>query len=291
MIKVQQVSKYFGAVKALDNVNLDIPAGEVVGILGPNGAGKTTLLRLIAGLIYPDTGSIQPTSSSRWPAIGYKQERLLFPNHMRLSAYLHLVAHAANVPADQVATAVNQSLAQVGLSDKAQARIKTCSKGMRQRLAVAQMLLGQPTLLILDEPTNGLDPSGQQEMQQLIHRLHQSGKTVLISSHQLPEIKQVCTRLVILNHGRIHLDKPIAQLDNVPSHIVIETDHDPIDLRTDLQALHPDIRIETTTITLPPTAVGLRRDVIALLLQHDFDVVHVAQHTTSLEDIYAEVVA
>ena len=289
MITIQHVSKYFGAVQALVNVTLDIPAGEVVGVLGPNGSGKTTLFRLIAGLLYPDSGAIRP-QGARWPAIGYKQERLLFPNHMRLADYMRLAARVANVPSPHIEAQVAQRLAQVRLAEMAQKRIKTCSKGMRQRLAVAQMLLGQPDLLILDEPTNGLDPTGQQEMRQIIGQLHQAGKTVLISSHQLAEITQVCTMLVILNNGRIHVQKRMDEIRAKPQYILIHTDRDAADLLPALQTLHPEIKVDGTAVTLPQPAIPLRREVIALLLSHDFDVVSVKQHPRSLADIYAEVV-
>ena len=190
MIEIRNVSKYFFSFKALDNVSLDLGKGEVVGLLGPNGAGKTTLFKLIAGLLHPDSGQIQP-ANGRWPAIGYKPDQLLFPDQLRVSDYLTMMAGLCNLPPDAQEKAVFDALVQVDLVSQANKRIGDCSKGMRQRLGFAQAMLGNPPLLLLDEPSNGLDPNGQAELQALIKKLHAAGKTILLSSHQLEEVTAV----------------------------------------------------------------------------------------------------
>lgn len=290
MIEIQNLTKSYQSLVALDNISLTIPRGEVVGLLGPNGAGKTTLFKLIAGILHPDAGEIRP-SSPQWPAIAYKQERLLFPNRMRISEYLTMAAHIANVPPAQIPSTVTASLTQVGLRDTANKRISTCSKGMRQRLALAQTLLGNADLLLLDEPSNGLDPNGQGEIHQLIQQLQALGKTIIISSHQLPEVMKVCSMLVILNNGRIHYQKRMTEAFDTPRTVTIRTDRDATPLAADLLAIHSQINIQGDSIVLPPQAIASRRDVISLLLSHNYDILQVAQQSLSLSEIYAEVVS
>lgn len=160
MIEIHNVSKNFYGLKALDGVSLRIGRGEVVGLLGPNGAGKTTLFKLIAGLLHPDSGKIRPTNG-RWPTIGYKPDRLLFPNRLRISEYLAMMASLSGAQAEDRERAVFNALVQVDLVSHADKRIGDCSKGMRQRLGLAQALMGNPTLLLLDEPSNGLIPTAR----------------------------------------------------------------------------------------------------------------------------------
>ena len=289
MVEITNVTKRFYSLTALNNVSLQIPRGEVVGLLGPNGAGKTTLLKLIAGLINPDSGRIRPTAGY-WPVIGYKPERLLFPNQLRVSQYLEIVAGLSNVARTDVEKAVFAALARVGLLEAAGKKIKDCSKGMRQRLGLAQVLIGEPPLLLLDEPSNGLDPEGQTEIHRCIRELHADGKTILMSSHQLPEVTEVCTHLVILNEGQVHYHNSMVDALTVRPHTMVHADQDLTPLRENLQALHPDIQVEANTVILRNEAMALRREVLTAVLQAGFDVVHVAQRNVTLAEIYAEAV-
>ncbi|GAB4272534.1 MAG: ABC transporter ATP-binding protein [Candidatus Promineifilaceae bacterium] len=289
MVDIRNVTKNFGAVRALNGISFAVPQGEVIGILGPNGAGKTTLFKIIAGLLQPDQGTVTPLRN-QWPAIALKQERLLFPNHLTLHQYLTLTAHISNVPPLEIPRVVQSSLLQVGLAAEAHKRIRGCSKGMRQRLSLAQALIGSPDLLLLDEPTNGLDPNGQQEIQQLIKALHAQGKTILISSHQLAEVTQICTMLVILNNGRIHYQKSMSEALSVPKYVQINVDRDVSELAEQLHAIHEKIDINERQILIYGEAMPLRREIMTMLLQAGYDVVHVEQHTHSLADIYAEVI-
>ncbi|MEZ4591661.1 MAG: ABC transporter ATP-binding protein [Chloroflexota bacterium] len=289
MIEIHNVSKNFYALKALDGVSLRIGRGEVVGLLGPNGAGKTTLFKLIAGLLYPDSGKIRPTNG-RWPAIGYKPDRLLFPDHLRITDYLALVAGLSSLPAEAQEQAIFDALVQVDLVSHANKRIGNCSKGMRQRLGFAQAMLGDPPLLLLDEPSNGLDPNGQAEMQTLIKKLHAAGKTILLSSHQLEEVTAVCTQLVILNNGQVHYQNSIVEALTISPHTLIQADRDLSDIAAIIQAQHPDIQVQGTQIRLRGQAMELRRDILAILLQAQYDVLHVEQKHVTLAEIYARAV-
>ncbi|KPK09873.1 MAG: hypothetical protein AMJ56_09745, partial [Anaerolineae bacterium SG8_19] len=156
MLEILNITKRFHTLVAVDNLTLDVPQGEVLGVLGPNGAGKTTLFKLIVGFLKPDRGLIRSREGA-WPTIGYKPERLLYPNHLRVHEYLNMVAAISNLPRGRIKKAVSESLERVDLTYAANKRIKECSKGMRQRLGLAQAMIGDPQLFLLDEPSNGLD--------------------------------------------------------------------------------------------------------------------------------------
>lgn len=289
MIEIQNVTKQFYALKALDKISLNIPRGEVIGLLGPNGAGKTTLMKLIAGILFPTSGHIKP-SHNAWPIIGYKPERLLYPNNLNVRQYLETVAQISNIPKERIALEVNRSLARVGLQEAAHKKIRTCSKGMRQRLGLAQILIGDPPLLLVDEPSNGLDPEGQQEIVRCLQELHAAGKTIVMSSHQLAEVTDVCTQLVILNRGKVLYQNSMAQALAVRAHTMIQVDRHLDGVSSLLKTLHADIEVEGDTVVLSNEAMALRRQVLSLLLHTNYDVLRVDQQRVTLAEIYAEAV-
>lgn len=289
MIEISNLTKRYYSLTALNKVSLKINEGEVLGLLGPNGAGKTTLLKLVAGLIKQDGGQIQP-ASPEWPLIGFKPERLLFPNHLRVSEYLALVAGISNIPKSETRRVVNESLARVGLLDSASKRIRNCSKGMRQRLGLAQVLIGDPPLLLLDEPSNGLDPQGQGEIHGVIRQLQAGGKTIVMSSHQLPEVTDICTRIIVLNNGRIYYENSMAAALAAKAHTTIRADKDVFPLQAQLLSLHPDVSVDGAVVILENEAVRLRRQVMTMLLYANYDILEVRQARASLAEIYKEAV-
>ena len=261
----------------------------MLGLLGPNGAGKTTLLRLVAGLISPTSGRLYPQAKG-WPIIGYKPERLLYPNNVRVGQYLSLVAGTGNVSRHDMDRVVLDSLARVNLLDAVNKRIGHISKGMRQRLGLAQAIIGDPPLLLLDEPSNGLDPEGQVEIGRYIRELHETGKTIVLTSHQLQEVTQVCTQLTILNRGQIHYHNSMSEALALRPFVRIRAHKDVADLADLLTSLHPDILVEGDTITLKNNAMRLRRQILTLLLNRNYDVLRVEQKRITLSEIYAETV-
>jgi ABC-type multidrug transport system ATPase subunit len=287
VIEIQNVSKQFYTLKALEKVSLTIPHGEVIGLLGPNGAGKTTLIKLIAGVLFPSAGQIKPTFGA-WPIIGYKPERLLYPNNLKVHEYLEVVAQLSNIPRAHVAAEESRSLRRVGLQEAAQKKIKTCSKGMRQRLGLAQILIGDPPLLLVDEPSNGLDPEGQEDIIRCLQELHAAGKTIVMSSHQLAEVTEVCTQLIILNRGKVLYQNSMAEALAIRAHTMIKVDRQLDGVNGLLQGLHPEIEVEGDTIVLANEAMTLRRQVLSLLLHANYDVLRVEQKRVTLAEIYAE---
>lgn len=289
MIEISNVTKRYYTLTALNSVSLQIQPGEVLGLLGPNGAGKTTLFKLIAGIMNPTAGKIRPAGDV-WPQIGYKPERLLFPNHLRVDQYLQQVARLSCIPQPQINRAVGESLERVNLQNAAHKKIKECSKGMRQRLALAQILIGDPPLLLLDEPTNGLDPTGQAEIHACIQSLHEAGKTIIMSTHHLQEVTQICTHLVILNHGQIHYNNSMDQAMAAKSHIRIRVNKPLEEFGQSLAVLHDEVEINGDVIFLRGEAMVMRRQVLVMLLEAGFDVLRVEHNRISLSEIYAEAV-
>lgn len=289
MIEINDVTKQFYDQLALNHVTLNIADGEVVGLLGPNGAGKSTLMKIIAGLYQVSSGTVRPTADE-WPAIGYKPERLLYPNHLRVRDYLKLVANLSNIPNEQIETAVERSILRVGLVSSADKRIKHCSKGMRQRIGMAQILIGDPQLILLDEPSNGLDPSGQKEMIAIIKQLQSEGKTIIMSSHQLHEVTQVCTQLVILSQGEVRYQESVADAVARQAQTTIQADKAVTAVAPLISTLHPDIAIRHDKIILKNEAMYLRRQVLAILISNGFDIVYLDQQRKTLDEIYAEAI-
>jgi ABC-2 type transport system ATP-binding protein len=287
LLNIHRVTKKYHKLTALDNISLHIERGEVLGLLGPNGAGKTTLIKLIAGILFPTSGQLEPTGTL-WPSIGYKPERLVFPNHLRVSHYLEMVATVCNIKPNDIENTVLESLARVNLLASANKPIRTLSKGMRQRLGLAQALIGNPALLLLDEPSNGLDPAGQVEILHFIEELREAGKTIVLSSHRLNEVTHVCTQLVILHHGKIHYQNKMSVALAMQPQVIIRTSG-ALDGRKELlRALHNDVMVDGDLIVLRNEAMYLRRQVLATLLEWNYDILGVEQKRTTLAEIYAE---
>lgn len=213
VVEALGVTRRYGDTPALSGVDLSVGAGEVYGILGPNGAGKTTLLRIVLGLVRPDTGQVHvlghaPGSSQALAHIGCMIETPAFVPGFTGRTNLLVLAKARGLGPREV----DAALERVGLDGAAARKVKGYSLGMRQRLGVAAALLGDPPLLLLDEPTNGLDPAGVVAMRSLIAQIAAEGATVVVSSHVLSEIEQICGRVIVLQNGTMIAN---AALDDV----------------------------------------------------------------------------
>jgi ABC-2 type transport system ATP-binding protein len=203
VLELKQVNKSFGSVPALRDVNLSVTEKQIFGIIGPNGSGKTTLIRIILSLAKPDSGTVKLFGSTDLPARIKRTGALLegtgFYPDFSVEKNLKIAAYVKNAPAQHVETVLDQ----LKLSGKRTTPYKHLSLGMKQRLLIASALLGNPDLLVLDEPTNGLDPTGIIELRHLLHQLNRAGKTILLASHLLSEMEKICTDIAILNQGTI----------------------------------------------------------------------------------------
>ncbi len=205
--------RYRSGVLAVDAVDLRVRSGEIYGFLGPNGAGKTTTMRMLLGLIRPTSGSVRvlghlPGTSAGLAKIGSLVESPGFYPYLSGRDNLRVLATYAGVGRP----AIESALEITDLTDRAGDRFASYSQGMKQRLGVAAALLKDPELLILDEPTNGLDPAGMADMRDLIRSLGHEGRTVLLSSHQLGEVEQVCDRVGVIAGGRLIAENTVAEL-------------------------------------------------------------------------------
>jgi len=218
LLALDGVSKRFGGITAVDQVSFQVDRGQVVGFLGPNGAGKSTTMRMITQFIEPDTGSIKldgvPLDDAGREAkrrLGYLPENNPLYTEMLVSEYLDFVGRLRELPAVERRSAMDEAVAGTGLEPVFHRPIGELSKGFRQRVGLAAAILHRPDLLILDEPTEGLDPNQRVEIRHLIGNLGRE-RTVLLSTHVLPEVQFTCSRLLIISEGRIVADGPVDQL-------------------------------------------------------------------------------
>ena len=217
MIKIEHINKSFGKQQVLKDVCLEIPAGQVVGLLGPNGAGKSTLMKILIGLWKADSGQVSVPAR-----VGYLPENNPLYEEMYVTEYLCFMAKLTANSQQQTAS-VNTLIDKVGLTPERHKHIRELSKGYRQRVGLAQALLGDPQLLILDEPTTGLDPNQLVEIRALIRSLGKD-RTVILSTHIMQEVREMCDRVVILDHGNIKADRPINEIKDLEQ-LFIDSTH------------------------------------------------------------------
>lgn len=288
MIRAQSLTKYYNTTPALRQLSLEIPAGAVFGILGPNGAGKTTFLRLIMGFVLPSAGAIERGGIS--PAdIGYLPERAFYPPRFTVRSYLDTIARLVGSREKSQQDDVARLLQQVGLSEVADRRVNVCSRGMLQRLGLAQALLGDPDLLILDEPALGLDPAGQVFMREQIAALNRTGKTVLLSSHHLDEVTRVCTHVAVLSRGRLVRAGDLATMLAPRARVVIDCGPVPPELTQQLRDRLPNIATNDQRIVFEGDAVAHKAEILRLLLDHHVDICQLSEERCTLEEIFMEV--
>lgn len=215
-ICIENLNKHIGRQHVLKNVNLTIGDGEVIGLLGPNGAGKSTLMKIMVGVWDADSSSASHLLLPK--TIGYLPEQNPLYEDMYVREYLGFLVglrfQAKGERRKAKDEMVEELIERVGLTVEANKRVGQLSKGYKQRVGLAQAMIGDPELLILDEPTTGLDPNQLEDIRTLIREMGKD-RTVILSTHILQEVKQMCSRVIIINHGEIKLDKPISEIDNL----------------------------------------------------------------------------
>jgi len=218
-LETKNLTRRYGKLTAVDNLNLQIPAGSLFGLIGPNGAGKTTTMRMLAGLLDPSEGEIllhgesTRSSGSRFRhELGYMPDFFGVYEDMLVWEYLDFFARCYNTPSAQRDTLTSELLDLVDLADKRDEYVEALSRGMRQRLCLAHALVHDPKVLLLDEPASGLDPRARVEMRELLRELGSMGKTVIVSSHILAELSELCDSVGIIERGQLVASGPINQI-------------------------------------------------------------------------------
>ncbi len=219
VVECRDLTKQYGSFTAVDHLNLTVRKGEVFGLLGPNGAGKTTTILMLLGLTEPTGGSVRVLGldPARQPLsvkarVGYLPDQVGFYDNLTARENLSYIAKLNGIREPEMSRRINAALDQVGLSQVADRRVKTFSRGMRQRLGVAEVLIKQPQLIIMDEPTLALDPEAVREFLDLIRQLKTSGITMLLSSHLLQQVQAVCDRVGLFHKGRMVLEGTVSEL-------------------------------------------------------------------------------
>ena len=218
MINVHNITKRYGAIEALRGVSFSIEPGEIVGLLGPNGAGKSTAIKIITGFLHPDDGWVEIDGKdvltdlrAVQARIGYLSENTPLYPELSVQAYLMMIADLRSVPAAQALSLLSDAIFGAGLQDYLTRPISSLSKGLRQRVGLAQAILHKPSFLILDEPTVGLDPTQIVEIRALIKQLAQES-SILFSSHILSDVEAICDRVIIIINGKVKADQNLSEL-------------------------------------------------------------------------------
>jgi ABC-2 type transport system ATP-binding protein len=271
-LAVRSLGKRYGPIRALDDVDLELAEGELVGLLGPNGAGKSTLVKIACGLVRPTEGSAElcgarAGSASARRALGYLAELFRFPGWVTADELL--VLHQRLARSGGGAAERGELLELVGLADARDRRVEEMSKGMQQRLGIAQALVGSPPVLLLDEPTSALDPSGRRTVRVLLEELRARGHAVLLNSHLLSEVELICDRVAIISRGRLVAEGSPAELSRARG-VEVETG-------TGVRLFEGATREDAPAIVARLVAEGEQVYAVRVL-------------ATSLEDVYLEAV-
>ena len=217
VVRIERVSRRFGEVIAVDGLTLSLGRGEIMGFLGANGAGKTTTIKMLLGLIRPSSGMVEvlsgdPSDAKVRAKIGYMPEIAYYYPYLNARELLSFYGGLCGMDGKTIRVRMDELLETVGLADAAKRPLKTYSKGMLQRAGIAQALLHNPDLLVLDEPFTGLDPLARIHFRELMHRLREEGKSIFFSSHELGETELLCDKVAIMKNGRAVYHGPVHQL-------------------------------------------------------------------------------
>jgi len=294
-IEVKGLTKIYGEQKAVDNISFSVNKGEIVGFLGPNGAGKSTTMKIITGYLEQSEGDAfvcgtnvkaQPINTKK--KIGYLPEANPLYHEMYVKEYLGFVADVHGVGSKQLA--VGKAIDLVGLTPESKKKIGQLSKGYKQRVGLAAALIHEPEVLILDEPTTGLDPNQIIEIRDVIKNLGRN-KTVLFSSHILQEVEAICDRVIIINKGKIVADDKVSNLQNANknNHVVLVQFKENVnaELIKSLQGISNAEQFATGNWKLETeNSESVRKQLMQLSLQHNLNIVSLQSGEQSLEDVF-----
>jgi ABC-2 type transport system ATP-binding protein len=299
MITVQSLTKHYGQVRAVDGISFEIKKGEVVGFLGPNGAGKTTTMQMITGYLFPTSGTavidginVVSNPLEVKQRIGYLPENTPLYEDLTVYEFLSFIAGVRGLNGSSTRT-IKKTAELCGITDVINRPIGTLSKGYRQRVGLAQAILHDPQILVLDEPTTGLDPLQIREIRALIRELGRE-KTIILSTHILPEVEQTCDRVLIINQGRIVADGSLESLKSGKTelHVVLKGEVEPSVFSTLGRVdKEPSEEGETRFRIVPEAGTDIREQVYRICREKDLTLLELYRERQSLEDVFRQLTA
>lgn len=291
VLSIKNLSKHYGKIKAVNELNLEVKRGNVFGILGPNGSGKTTTLGMILDVINPTAGTFewfgQKSSSATRKRIGAILEHPIFYPYLTGVQNLRIVCDIKGVPYSRV----DEVLSQVDLGERKDSKFRTYSLGMKQRLSIASALLCNPEVMILDEPTNGLDPQGIAEIRELIIEIANSGKTIIIASHLLDEVQKVCTHFCVLQRGKLIHNGLVEDVGKGSISIEVKADADNLEEVLSNGKMHSQIKRELDKYILTMQDGFDAADVNQYLFDNGITAKHLVVKVKTLEKQFLEILA
>jgi len=294
-IETRSLRKVFGEKVAVGDLTLTVEQGEVFGFLGPNGAGKTTSIKMLLSLIAPTSGEAllfglpfgNPQVRSR---IGFLPEHFRFHDWLTAQEFLALHADLYRIPRQDGLRRIDELLELVGLTPHRDKKLREFSKGMLQRIGLAQALLNEPDLVFLDEPTSGLDPVGRRLVRDIIRHLRQNGTTVFLNSHLLSEVEITCDRVAFIKHGEVVRTSPISDLMNGSTSVTIHARGFQAETLESLAKWGQDVRVEGESILLSVKDETALPEINRCLVEEGVDVYAIVPQRLSLEDLFIQVV-
>jgi len=294
-IETEQLRKVFGDRAAVKGLTLQVAQGEVFGFLGPNGAGKTTSIKMLLGLISPSSGTAsllgKPIGDrDAMSRIGFLPEHFRFQEWLTAREFLTLHGQLLRMKADDLASRMDELLERVGLADYQNKLLRTFSKGMLQRVGLAQALLNRPAIIFLDEPTSGLDPVGRRLVRDVIREIRAQGTSVFLNSHLLSEIEVTCDRVAFIRHGEVVRVLDLKSLDTDQTSVTIRASKLSAESLAGLSQWGKDIQMDGEHISLVIQSDAVLPEITRYLVTQKGEVYAITPNRMSLEDIFIETV-
>jgi ABC-2 type transport system ATP-binding protein len=289
------LKKVFGDKVAVADLTLDVEKGEVFGFLGPNGAGKTTAVKMLLGLIYPTAGDGQvlgaPLGDHRArDKVGFLPEHFRFHDWLTAREFLTLHGNLYHMSGERLAQRVPELLEQVGLQDHSEKKLRAYSKGMLQRVGLAQALLNDPHLVFLDEPTSGLDPVGRRLVRDIIRALSENGTTVFLNSHLLSEVEITCHRVAFIRHGEVLATSSLQTLVEGELTVEVRARNLTLEVISGLSRWSPNVRADGDHLSLTISGEAVMPEINRYLVENGVDVFAIRPKQLSLEDLFIQIV-
>jgi ABC-2 type transport system ATP-binding protein len=294
-IETQHLRKEYGSNVAVKDLTLQIPQGEVFGFLGPNGAGKSTTVKMLLDLVRPTNGAVKlfgqsPGRPRVRAKVGFLPEHFRFHEWLRASEFLMFHGKLYGMSTTDLKKRIPELLELVGLTDSAHMRLSKFSKGMLQRIGLAQAMLNQPELIFLDEPTSGLDPLGRRLVRDIIRQLKARGTTIFLNSHFLSEVEITCDRVAFIKAGQIVRIDTIADLLNQGTEVVLRVDRLKPELRARLEHLGSQLQVNGSTVSMVVDNQEVIPEIARLVHQQGVNLYELSPRQKSLEEIFVDII-